>query len=72
MDNGRRFRLNDGANAGKDAIMPGSLDGLIVLDLTSHLSGPYCAMMLADHGAEVIKIERPGAGDATRNPSRST
>jgi crotonobetainyl-CoA:carnitine CoA-transferase CaiB-like acyl-CoA transferase len=46
--------------------MAGSLDGLLVLDLTSHLSGPYCAMMLADHGAEVIKIERPGQGDDAR------
>lgn len=46
--------------------MPGALDHLLVLDLTSHLSGPYCAMMLADHGAEVIKIEPP-AGDSARN-----
>jgi crotonobetainyl-CoA:carnitine CoA-transferase CaiB-like acyl-CoA transferase len=44
----------------------GSLDGLLVLDLTGHLSGPYCAMMLADHGAEVIKIERPVKGDDAR------
>jgi crotonobetainyl-CoA:carnitine CoA-transferase CaiB-like acyl-CoA transferase len=46
--------------------MAGALDSLLLLDLTSHLSGPYCAMMLADHGAEVIKIERPVKGDDAR------
>jgi crotonobetainyl-CoA:carnitine CoA-transferase CaiB-like acyl-CoA transferase len=45
--------------------MAGALDHLLVLDLTSHLSGPYCAMLLADHGADVIKIEPPG-GDSAR------
>jgi crotonobetainyl-CoA:carnitine CoA-transferase CaiB-like acyl-CoA transferase len=45
--------------------MAGALDHLLVLDLTSHLSGPYCAMLLADHGAEVIKIEPP-KGDSAR------
>jgi len=46
--------------------MAGALDHILVLDLTSHLSGPYCAMLLADHGAEVIKIEPP-KGDSARN-----
>jgi crotonobetainyl-CoA:carnitine CoA-transferase CaiB-like acyl-CoA transferase len=45
--------------------MPGALQHLLVLDLTSHLSGPYCTMLLADHGAEVIKIEAP-SGDSAR------
>ena len=46
--------------------MPGALEGLTVLDLTWILSGPFCTMVMADQGAEVIKIERPGVGDASR------
>ena len=45
---------------------PGPLGGLRVLDLTEHMAGPFCTMILADMGAEVLKVERPGKGDSAR------
>lgn len=44
----------------------GALDGVVVLDLSRVLAGPYCSMILGDMGAEVIKMEIPGQGDDTR------
>jgi crotonobetainyl-CoA:carnitine CoA-transferase CaiB-like acyl-CoA transferase len=46
--------------------MTGFLDGLRVLDLGTRISAPFCAGLLGEHGAEVIKIEQPGTGDFMR------
>jgi CoA:oxalate CoA-transferase len=49
----------------KDTDLP--LDGLVILDMSQFLSGPYATLRLQDLGARVIKIERPGAGDLSRS-----
>jgi crotonobetainyl-CoA:carnitine CoA-transferase CaiB-like acyl-CoA transferase len=49
----------------KEKIQP--LQGIRVIDISRALAGPFCAMMLGDLGADVIKVERPGRGDESRS-----
>lgn len=58
---------NSGNTAGMPAGMNGALDGVKVLDFSTLLPGPMATLFLADAGAEVIKVERPGKGDEMRS-----
>lgn len=46
--------------------MSSALEGMRVIDLTHHIVGPFATKLLADYGADVVKVERPGGGDAAR------
>lgn len=64
MDAGDRSESAGADGARADAL---PLDGLVVLDFSQFLAGPSCALRLGDLGARVIKVERPGGGDASRS-----
>src|SRR5262245_24918840 len=58
-------RAEEGRQYREDAMRP--LEGIRIIDLTSMLSGPWATMILADQGADVIKVEEPRQGDHTRS-----
>src|SRR6476660_800700 len=54
------------SDIGNSSQGPGALDGLRVVDLSRFIAGPYCAMLLGDMGADVVKVEPPGRGENSR------
>src|SRR5512138_2319880 len=58
--------LAGGDHLGYRADMTAALDGLVALDLATFVAAPFCCTLLGEFGAEVIKVEQPGAGDDLR------
>src|SRR5437667_12380339 len=55
------------ASAESECMAEGPFSGLLVIDLTRVLAGPFCTMMLAELGARIIKVENPNGGDDARH-----
>src|SRR6476659_6357269 len=64
-----RSRMSD-RNTGESSpgsFPAGALDAIRVVDLSRYIAGPYCAMLLGDMGADVVKVEPPGRGEQSRS-----
>ena len=58
--------IDDAASPNTDSNSPGPLAGIRILDIGTRIGAPFAATLLADFGAEVIKVEQPGVGDFMR------
>ena len=58
--------VGDGVGAALETLKVSALDGLRVIELCQVMAGPFCGQVLADMGADVIKVEPPEVGDQTR------